>query len=49
MPRTKNEYIRYMCQFTPDQYDGLKEKSNEGIPMAYHVRMAVKQYLAKKN
>ena len=48
MPRTKNDYVRYMCQFAPDQYEELKKRSELGIPIAYHVRMAVKEYLAKK-
>ena len=38
-----------MCQFSPDQYEELKKRSEEGIPMAYHVRIALKEYLAKKN
>ena len=49
MARTKNDYVRYMCQFAPDQYEELKKRSELGMPIAYHVRMAVKEYLAKKN
>ena len=48
MPRIKNDYVRYMCQFAPDQYEELKKRSELGIPIAYHVRMAVKEYLEKK-
>ena len=46
--RSKKDYVRYVCNFTPDQYGKLKEKSDEeGIPIAYQVRTAVKEYLAK--
>ena len=48
MPRPKPDYIRYVCNFTIKQYENLKEKSDEeGIPIAYQVRTAIKEYLEK--
>jgi len=48
MPRQKQEYIRYMCQFRPEQYDKLKKASEDGIPMAYHIRLAVDNYFQEQ-
>ena len=45
MPRLKQEFVRYMCQFTPLQYSQLKSLSECGVPVAYHVRTAVDNYL----
>tara|TARA_B100001115_G_C15682611_1_gene330142 strand:+ start:56 stop:400 length:345 start_codon:yes stop_codon:yes gene_type:complete len=45
MPRLKQEFVRYMCQFTPLQYSQLKSVSESGVPIAYHVRTAVDNYL----
>jgi len=47
MPRPKQEYVRYMCQFRPEQYSKLKKASEDGIPMAYHIRLAVDNYFQK--
>tara|TARA_R100000329_G_scaffold60251_1_gene53973 strand:+ start:403 stop:552 length:150 start_codon:yes stop_codon:yes gene_type:complete len=48
--KTKRDYVRYMCNFTPDQYEKLKEKSDrDGIPIAYQVRTAVKEYQDKES
>ena len=44
MPRPKQEYVRYMCQFRPEQYSKLKKASEDGIPMAYHIRLALDNY-----
>jgi len=44
MPRPKQDYVRYMCQFRPEQYDKLKKASEDGIPMAYHIRLAIDNY-----
>ena len=45
MPRIKQEFVRYICQFTPLQYSQLKSLSECGVPIAYHVRTAVDNYL----
>ena len=45
MPRLKQEFVRYICQFTPLQYSQLKSLSECGVPIAYHVRTAVDNYL----
>ena len=45
MPRPKQDYVRYMCQFTPLQYSKLKKASSDGAPIAYHVRNAIDNYL----
>tara|TARA_B100000965_G_scaffold258765_1_gene218121 strand:- start:7179 stop:7523 length:345 start_codon:yes stop_codon:yes gene_type:complete len=45
MPRPKQDYVRYMCQFTPSQYSKLKKASSDGTPIAYHVRNAIDNYL----
>ena len=45
MPRPKLDFVRYMCSFTPKQYEKLKKASEDGIPMAYHVRLSVDNYL----
>ena len=45
MPRPKQDYVRYMCQFTPLQYSKLKKASSDGTPIAYHVRNAIDNYL----
>ena len=46
MPRPKQDYIRYICQFTPTQYSKLKKASAyNGAPIAYHVRNAIDNYL----
>ena len=49
MPRTKNDYVKGIC-VDPllDQYEELKKRSELGIPIAYHVRMAVKEHLARE-
>jgi len=44
MPRPKQDYVRYMCQFRQEQYDKLKKASEDGIPMAYHIRLALDNY-----
>jgi len=46
MPRSKTDYIRYVCNFTIKQYEALKDKSDEeGIPIAHQVRTAINQYI----
>ena len=46
MPRPKQDFIRYICQFTPTQYSKLKKASaDDGAPIAHHVRNAIDNYL----
>ena len=46
-PKTGN-HTKMMINFTEEIANELKKRSELGIPIAYHVRMAVKEYLEKK-
>ena len=47
MPRTKNDYVRYMCQFAPDQYEELKKFSRSGLSTGFLIREAIHDLLVK--
>ena len=44
MGRPKQELVRYSMQFRPEQFKKLKKASEDGIPMAYHIRLAIDNY-----
>jgi len=48
MPRPKNDYVRYMCQFTPVQYSKLKKASEDGFPISFLVRKAVENFFEEQ-